>query len=346
MDGEIRLKDSERRTLLRYYRKHPDRATRLRAHIILLLAAGQSWMLITTMLFCSTRTVSLWKKRFLRDGLAGLTERRCGRPAAFATSWIDHVRGWVVDHTPRDFGFLRSRWCCGVVVVLMLEIHDVRVSEETVRRWLHQSNLVWRRPRPVIGLVDPERQAKLASIRRLLANLPEDEIAVFQDEVDVNLNPKIGSMWMIRGEQATVQTPGNNQKRYLAGSLNWRTGALIATEGPARNSALFIEHLDDLRRHLRRYRRIHVICDNAKFHDSHAVRQHLAGPGHRIRLHRLPKYAPESNPIERVWWKLHEEITRNHRCQTMDALLELVFAWIQGRQPLEVEDEVYFRRAA
>ena len=40
---------------------------------------------------------------------------------------------------------------------------------------------------------------------------------MFQDEVDVNLNPKIGCMWMPRGEQAEVVTPGNNEKRYLAG---------------------------------------------------------------------------------------------------------------------------------
>jgi hypothetical protein len=31
-------------------------------------------------------------------------------------------------------------------------------------------------------------------------------------------------------------------------------------------------------------------------------------------------YAPDTSPIERVWWRLHEEITRNHRCQTMDDL--------------------------
>ena len=346
MDGKVYLQDADRQTLLQYYRKHPDPAIRLRAHIILLLAAGYPWMVIANMLFCSTRTISRWKRRFLRDGLAGMTDERRGRPAIFAVFWVEHVRQWMLDRTPRDFGFLRSGWCCRVVVILLLEIHDVRVSEETVRRWLHQTNLVWRRPRPVVGPVDPQHEEKITAIRRLLTDLPADEIAVFQDEVDINLNPKIGSMWMIRGQQAHVQTPGNNEKRYLAGSLNWQTGALIVTKGARRNSALFIDHLDDLRWHLRRYRRIHVVCDNAKFHDSRAVREYLAGPGQRIVLHWLPKYAPQSNPIERVWWKLHEEITRNHRCQSMVELLDLVFAWIEGRQPLQVEDEVYFDQAA
>jgi hypothetical protein len=32
----------------------------------------------------------------------------------------------------------------------------------------------------------------LAELRSLLGNLPADETAVFMDEVDVNLNPKVG----------------------------------------------------------------------------------------------------------------------------------------------------------
>ena len=157
---------------------------------------------------------------------------------------------------------------------------------------------------------------------------------------------------MVRGQQAEVETPGNNEKRYLAGSLNWRTGELIATEGlpgEGRSSALFVRHLDDLRRHLRRYRKIHVICDNAVFHIPERCRRvqaYLAEWGHRFELHFLPTYDPSSNPIERVWWHLHEEITRNHTCQTMAELLSLTFAWLESRTPFEVERHVYTPRRA
>jgi len=36
-----------------------------------------------------------------------------------------------------------------------VEIYELQVSAETVRRWLHQGQLVWRRPRPVVGPPDP-----------------------------------------------------------------------------------------------------------------------------------------------------------------------------------------------
>ena len=161
--------------------------------------------------------------------------------------------------------------------------------------------------------------------------MPADETVVFQDEVDVHLNPKIGSQWMVRGQQAEVVTPGNNEKRHLAGSLHWRTGTLLLSPpGTRRNAQLFLAHLDDLRSRLRGFQKIHVICDNARFHDCQAVREYLAKWAHRIELHYLPKYAPETNPIERVWWHLHETITRNHRCRTLDELLDQVFAWATG----------------
>lgn len=163
---------------------------------------------------------------------------------------------------------------------------------------------------------------------------------MFQDEVDVHLNPKIGSCWMVRGEQAEVVTPGNNEKRHLAGSLHWRTGRLIlSAAGKRRNSELFLEHLDDLRRSLRCYRVIHVVCDNASFHDSRAVRNYLARWGERIVLHFLPKYAPETNPIERVWWHLHETLTRNHRCQSLDDLLDNVYEWADDQQNFASQTE-------
>jgi len=347
MDGSITLRRAERKALMEEYRRNPDPAVHLRAHIVLLLAAGYPWGSISRMLFCSTRTMARWKRRFEEGGVEALLGETRGRPCGFGEWIIAMVVEGVTQRVPTDFGFLRSRWCCGTLVVLLAEVCHLQVSAETVRRWLHQEELVWRRPRPVLKPKDPQRAAKLRELRSFLANLAADEIAVFQDEVDINTNPKIGAMWMFRGQQAQVETPGTNEKRYLAGSLNWRTGDAILTEGlpkEGRSSALFVRHLEELRHRLRRYREIHVICDNAIFHDPERcgrVRQYMAQWGHRIVLHFLPKYDPKSNPIERVWWHLHEEITRNHRCQTMDQLLDLVFGWLENRLPFEVERHVY-----
>lgn len=345
MDGSIVLSRADRKALFDIVKTGRTHEQRRRAHLLLLLANGVCWVTIAAVLFTSSSTINRWRRRFLDEGLAAVIDapgRR--RPSRLSMIWIGVVFRWVTTLTPLEFGFVRSRWTCGTVVMLLKEDYGVKVGRETVRRWLHQKDLVYRRPRPVLGPKDPQRPAKLRKIRALLRHLSKSEVAVFQDEADVNTNPKIGSMWMPRGQQAEVVTPGTNTKRYLAGSLNWRTGELILTEGCKRNADLFLAHLDELRRRYRRYRVIHVICDNASFHKParcRKVKEYLEKWGHRVKLHFLPTYAPETNPIERVWWHLHEEITRNHRCKNIDDLLDLVFEWLFAASSFQIETSIY-----
>jgi putative transposase len=344
MSSTIALSADQRKALLRLYR-HPARPEAAhRAHILLLLDQGYPWDTIAAVLFTSASTISRWQRRFLAGGLGAVAAPRPGHGPGAAGEWAGLVVHWVTACSPRDFGFLRSRWTCATVAWLLLAWAGLSVSRETVRRWLRRADLVWRRPRPVLRRYDPDRPVKLWALRQLLAGLPDGEVAVFQDEVDVNLNPEIGSMWMRRGQQAEVQTPGDNEKRYPAGSMNWRTGTLWVTEGPKRDGELFVRHLEELRRRLRRYRVIHVLCDSARFHKPEKCRRlqdFLRRWGHRVVLHYLPLYAPETNPIERVWWHLHDEITRNHQCQTIEELLDLVFRWLEAGNPFAIEGSVY-----
>src|SRR3954447_12887501 len=349
MTRSVTLDARQRRALFDRFRKDPDPEGRFRAHILLLLDDGHTWATVCTLLFCSSRTIDRWVKRFRSEGAEAVAGHAPGRPFRLASEWAATAVEWVTKKTPRDFGFLRSRWCCEAVSVLLCKLHQVEVGRETVRRWLHQADLVYRRPRPVLGPKDPERQERLDFLRKLLDGLPADETAVFQDEVDINTNPKIGSMGMVRGEQAKVETPGNNEKRYLSGSIHWRTGRVFITEGKpkqGRNTALFLAHLDDLRSRLRRYKKIHVICDNAKCHTSNEVAVYLWKHRDRIDLHFLPSYSPDCNPIERVWWNLHDQITRNHQCKSMEELLDLTFTWLRGRNPFKVEGRSAYRVAA
>jgi transposase len=341
----ITLRQDDRNALMRQLRTSPDAAARLRCHILLLLDAGHPWALIAAALFTSSATINRWRRAYLRGGidavLAGSSRPRLGQ------WWVAMVVHWVTTLAPADIGFARSRWTCEAVAVVLREDHRTQVSRETVRRRLREQDLVWRRPRPVIRLCDPDRAAKLAVLRSLLHGLPADETAVFMDEVEVHTNPKIGSMWMRGGDQTAVDTPGDNEKRVLAGSLHWRTGRLIETwgrEGEGRTAGLFCRHLDSLRRAFRHYRVIHVICDNAFNHredKSRVVRAYVVAWGHRVVVHYLPKYAPDTNPVEEVWWRLHEAVTRNHRCKSMAELIDLTLNWLDERRFFRVSRDVY-----
>ena len=176
-----------------------------------------------------------------------------------------------------------------------------------------------------------KRNRRLREIRRLLETLAADEVAVYEDEVDIHLNPKIGLDWMNRGQQKQVVTPGQNEKRYLAGAMNATTGLLTVVEGQRKNSWLFITLLDALVEDYPDARRIHVILDNYRIHDSKITQLALGRHGGRIVLHFLPPYCPNENRIERLWQDLHAQVTRNHNCPTMKDLMHNVRCFLRRR---------------
>jgi transposase len=173
-----------------------------------------------------------------------------------------------------------------------------------------------------------ERAGSPRSARSRRASLFEP--VLYADEVDIHLNPRIGRDWMLPGQQRRVVTPGKNEKFYLAGALDVRTGALHTTGAARKGAALFCELLDRLAERYPWPCRVHLILDNYAIHSARATRRKLDALGGRIVLHFLPPYCPDANRIERVWQDLHANVTRNHRCKTMKRLLDNARIYLDG----------------
>lgn len=99
----------ERKTLLNYYRTHPDPAVRRRCQLLLLLADGHPGSLITAVLFCRTATIARWKQRFEHDRVPDRLGRPRGPVSPVAATGRALVVDWVLNRRPRNFGFQRSR---------------------------------------------------------------------------------------------------------------------------------------------------------------------------------------------------------------------------------------------
>src|SRR5262249_13475564 len=187
------------------------------------------------------------------------------------------------------------------------------------------------RPRVRCPWYPAVKTRRLNVLRRLLASLPRREVAVYEDEVDIHLNPKIGLDWMGRGQQKEAWTPGQNEKRYLAGAQDMRTGRIHWVEAEKKDSWLFWDLLYKLTRVYAKARVIHVILDNYGIHSSQIIAVALSNFAARVRLHFLPPYSPDENAIERVWQDLHANVTRNHNCATMTELMREVRYYLRKR---------------
>lgn len=319
--------------LRRWRRWTRDKGLATRLQIVLHAAKGRSSRVIAEAVGVSRSCVSRVLRRYVEDGTAGLLDRREDNGQIKLTEEYLGLLHELVARGPPDYGYGRPTWTRELLTAVMAELTGVRIHVGTMSRALATIGARRGRPRPVVRCPWSEaaKNKRIRALRRLLAAVPRNEVVVYEDEVDIHLNPKIGLDWMNRGQQKEVVTPGQNEKRYLVGALNARTKELTVVEGVRKNSALFVAVLKALREDYPRARRIHVILDNYRIHTSQISQSALAGLGGRIVLHFLPPYCPNENKIERVWLDLHSEVTRNHRCPTMEALMQNVRHFVHNR---------------
>lgn len=202
------------------------------------------------------------------------------------------------------------------------------------------------RPRPALRIPVRGRRKILDSIDQLVDSANPDAEVFYVDEAEVDLNPRIGLTYIKRGQQPLALTPGKNVKYYIAGALNARTGRVLYSHGPNKNSSLFVQLLAILRRDYRRSRVIHLIVDNYSIHKSRETQSALEAMRGRIRLHFLPPYSPEHNRIERLWKQLHDNVTRNHIHCTMISLRQDVVRFLSDAQPFPGTKVSTHRQAA
>jgi transposase len=318
-----RTREKLRRTALRL----KDADTRVRYLIVVRCAEGHSGRQIAKALGCSASTVSRTLDRFAMFGEAGLIDRREDNGQAKADPlYVDTVR-WILQGTPQDFLHRRPTWTKALLIETAEAYTGVRVSKTTMGRVLKQIGARRGRAKPLAPCPwhKARKTRRMNLIHGLIDSLPHDQACVWEDEADIDLNPRVGADWTLPGQQRTVMTPGQNVKRYFAAAMDARTDRLVWVKGQKKNSRLFIELLKRLLNTYPDKRLIHVVLDNYGIHHSRQTRLWLAQFGHKFRLHFLPPYDPDDNRIERkVWREVHANVTTNHRCTGIDDLCDEV----------------------
>jgi transposase len=312
-----------------------DAGMRCRCKVVLALVQGTTPTRIAQGGLCAKSQVYRIAERFITEGLAGLADRREDNGERKITRVYESELLGLVEGSPQEFGYRRPTWTQELLIRVLAERIGIAISVSAMSRLLSRLGIGLKRPKPIVDCPwkKAHRTRRLRAIQRLVANLPADEVVLYLDEVDIHLNPKIGPDWTKRGRQKEVLTPGCNQKRYLAGAWNPKTRRLVYVEGERKNSLLFLELLHKLA--TKTYsdaKQIHVILDNYGIHDSLQVRLALKSEAaQKLKLHFLPPYCPDHNRIERIWKDLHDNVTRNHRCATMEELMAEVRSYLAAR---------------
>ena len=317
------------------FQKCRDATVRIRYLIVFNLWNGRGAREIQAILGSGAHNTTVYRvaRRFREHGEASLWDGRENNGAGKLSEAYLGILNNVVRSRALDHGWRRPTWTRELLIETMVRKTGVRIHVTTMSRALALIKARRGKPRPTVKCPwhPAAKTRRLNKIAQLLASLPRNEVAVYEDEVDVHLNPKIGLDWMGLGQQKEVVTPGKNEKRYLAGALDVRSGEIHWVEAANKDRWLFFDLLKKLTVVYAQAKVIHVILDNYGIHKSEVIAIALANFACRVRLHFLPPYSPEHNRIERTWQDLHANVTRNHRCKSMTALMCEVRYYLRKR---------------
>lgn len=105
-------------------------------------------------------TVLRWLKRYIAEGVAGLSDNpRAGCTSTVTEAYRTRLKE-IVRRRPRSLGLEYSMWTLRRLADYLAEETGVRVSHETVRRELAKEEIVFSQPQHTISSPDPDYQVK------------------------------------------------------------------------------------------------------------------------------------------------------------------------------------------
>lgn len=234
-----------------------------------------------------------------------------GAPGVSPPERADALRE-CLHHPPDAYGLSRSRWRLDDLRQVLPEL--ARYSRSGISRLVHRLGIRRVRGRLALHSPDPAYDMKLAWIERaraLASAQPETVRLFYVDETHIQRAPTLAPVYAPQGrEPVTRLAPGNDLRQRYAGALDLVRGELTWL------SAMRVgtEHVCRLLRKLRRRyptQRLIVVWDNWQTHLSEAVL--FCAAAEAIELLWLPTYAPWTNPIEKLWRWLRQDVLHQHR---------------------------------
>lgn len=248
---------------------------------------------------------------------------------------IEKLKKDITTKYPSDFGISRCLWDRKSVGEYLQILFNVKYSYNTISKILHSLGFVFRRPAKFSIKRDQEAidTFKTDIYPQIIKEVEEDNgILLFLDETAVQQNSNT-----CRGFSPVGIAPHlahhTETSAHRAGSLF----ICISLDGfmyhhfeeKSCKATDFKWFLEQLSKKLRS-KKIHIVLDNAKIHKAKLINEFLKDSTN-IRLHFLPPYAPDINPVELFNNALKSNI-RYEKAMNSEELIEFVQNYMNEKE--------------
>jgi len=315
----LRLSDEERSELESISRSRTIAAgISQRARLILDIAEGSPYSVLTQKFELSTTSITRWRKRFEEKRVAGLYDApRSGRGDRITPKLEARILALTQQSPPAPI----THWTTRMMG------KKLGISHMTVQRVWQRAGFKPHRLERYVLSRDPNFEEKAADVIGLYLAPPENAIVLCIDE-------KTAIQALDRRDPVLPLSPGRAERHgfeymrhgmlSLYAALDVGTGKIEGMTSERHTTKEFIEFLDQVLKSQPRGRSIHLILDNFSAHKTKAVEAWLEA--HReVTMHFTPTYSSWLNQVELWFSKIEREcIARGIFTSTADLRRKLM----------------------
>jgi len=293
------LDDHEREQLKAQHRRERDKRICDRIKAILLYDKGWSILTIAEALFLSEDAIrehisEYQSSKKLKPENGGSTEKLSLEQSQ---QLAEHLRSHTYLYTKDIIAYVQSTM-------------KISYTVPGMHNWLKRHGFSYKKPAIVPGKSNAEQQQKwIDEYNQLRQDLPEDETICFMDGVHPTHNVQPAYGWIETGVRKEIPANSGRSRLNLSGAVDIVDHKVIIQEDKSLNANATISFLRKIEEAYPTKKYVHMFCDNAPYYRNKEVTKYLLTS--KIRLHFLPPYSPNLNPIERLWKWMKERVLYN-----------------------------------
>lgn len=297
---QIKLTEQEKISLELRHSETRDGKERDRIKAVLLRSEGWAVPMISQALRLHGTTI----ERHLNDYRSGkLSTDNGGSQSKLSASQTEELIAHLTEHTYQS---------TESIVTYIESKYNITYTVAGLNKWLHRNGFSYKKAKGRPYKANVEQQEKFIEKYKRLKRLSDSKTPIiFMDSVHPSQETKLSYGWIRTGETKEISTTASRTRMNIIGAIDLKKlSRPIVTECERVNAESIIEFLHQIKDAYPRSKKIHLILDQAGYHRNKHVKK--AAKKLKIKLHYLPPYSPNLNPIERLW-KVMNEYARNNR---------------------------------
>ena len=290
------LTPKKREELISRHRKERDKRTCDRIKAVLAYDDGYSYSEIARILLLDDETIRRHIDDYLNDKKLSTTN------GGSDSKLTDREARELTEHL-QEITYLYVKDICQYVWQRFAK----KFSISGMTKWLHAYDFCYKKPHAVPAKADKIQQEKFTQrYTRLKKKAGSKEPIYFTDSVHPQHQTQLTYGWILKGERKEIPTTACQKRLNFIGGICLGGHRFTYRQVDTVNASTICDFLWKLRQANPGKFKVHVIWDNARYHRNAEVTEFAKNLG--IKLHYLPPYSPNLNPVERIWKLMHENV--------------------------------------